>query len=483
MLEATAQREQLSSSSPVSHSQISFDRWARWVFALAFALRLALALVNMDAFDPHMPVVRAIAYEHRFPGKDDMWEGFQPKLWHTTVAMILRIVPTHHIKDITHIAQGVNVIAGMATLWLLFLFLRRLEISDRAKLIAFSSIALNPMLIGIDGQATNDSFVILFSTLALYFGVQYFEKPEWRNFSFMTLGAVLAVLSKGNALVPIVAILCTFAASALMQSERRNLAWASRAVLFMALVVGAMATLAPYGENWLRYGSPFVTNMPPDPVPAHFFVHVPTTEPRRYVEGVHTGFTWLFTFRLFELLRLPHMHSAPIPLSTSMWSILYGEWNFVHLDRWPYFWDDDRTGLMWLGRGLLLLALLPAGIFLVSLFRHSANAVRIFRDRSQWDAARIMLVLSVLGQFAFVAIYSYRGRLYEFAKAIFLFPSLLGIAWLFALGVQRFEQRFQSSRIRFLLTAFTVLLLIGYVADITVVIVDQWMIDPRHYWG
>jgi hypothetical protein len=460
-----------------------FERWARWVFALAFALRLSLALINMDAFDPHIPVVKAIAYEHRIPGKDDMWEGFQPKLWYATVAMILQVVPTHNIKDITRIAQGVNVIAGMATLWLIFLFLRRLEISDRAKLIAFSLIALNPMLIGIDAQATNDSFVILFSTLALYFGVQFFEKPAWRSFGFMTLGAVLAVLSKGNALAPIIAILCTFAATALVQSERRNLAWASRAVLLVALVVGTMATLAPYGENWARYGSPFVTNMPPDPVPAQFFAYAPTTDPQHYVEGVRTGFGWLFTFRIFDMLRWPHMHDGPSLFRTSLWSVLYGEWNFVHLDRWPYFWDDDRNGVMWLGRGLLLLALLPAGIFLVSLFRQSANAVCFFRDRSQWDAARILLVLSVLGQFAFVAIYSYRGRLYEFAKAIFLLPALLGITWLFALGVQRFEQRFQTSRIRFLLTAVTVLLLIGYVADITVVIVDQWMIDPRHYWG
>jgi hypothetical protein len=460
-----------------------FERWARWVLALAFALRLALALINMDAFDPHMPVVKAIAYEHRIPGKDDMWEGFQPKLWYATVAMILRVVPTHNIKDITRIAQGVNVIAGMATLWLIFLFLRRLKISDRAKLTALSLIALNPMLIGIDGQATNDSFVILFSTLALYFGVQFFEKPEWRSFGFMTLGAVLAVLSKGNALAPLIAILCTFAATALVKSERRNLAWASRAVLFVALVVGAMATLAPYGENWFRYGSPFVTNMPPDPVPARFFVHVPTTEPRRYVEGVHTGFTWLFTFRLCEMLRQPHMHSAPTPLSTSMWSILYGEWNFVHLDRWPYFWDDDSDALMWLGRALLLLALVPAGIFVAGGLQQAARAFRSLRDRWQWDSARTLLVLTVLGQFAFVASYSYRGRLYEFAKAIFLFPALLGIAWVFALGVEGLERRLPSPRLQSLLNVTTVLLLVGYVADICVVIVDQWRIDPHHYWG
>src|SRR3954462_10267078 len=148
-------------------SRTPFERWARWVLALAFALRLTLALINMDAFDPHMPVVQAIAYEHRIPGRDDMWEGFQPKLWHSTVAMVLRLVPTRHIKDITRIAQGVNVLAGMATLWLIFLFLRRIEISDRAKLSAFSLVALNPMLIGVDAQATNDSFVILFATLTL----------------------------------------------------------------------------------------------------------------------------------------------------------------------------------------------------------------------------------------------------------------------------------------------------------------------------
>lgn len=451
-----------------------FERWARWVLALAFALRLALALINMDAFDPHMPVVKAIAYEHRSPGLPDMWEGFQPKLWHTTVAMILRVVPTHHIKDITRIAQCVNVLAGTATLWLLFLFLRGLAISERTKLMAFSLIGLNPMMIGIDAQATNDSFVILFSTLTLYFGAQFFEEAEWRSFGFMTLGAVLAVFSKGNALVVVIAVLCTFVASTRLQSERWNIAWAARAAFFLAVIVTAMATLGTYRENWEKYGSPFATNAPADPVPAKFLSYVPSPNTPPVTEGVRTGAGWLFTFRIFDMLRWPHMHGESL-FRTSMWSVLYGEWNFVHVDRWPYFWDDERAGLMWLGRALLLLALVPAAIFILSLSMQTVVAFRaLLKRRVDRNAtAQILLLVCVLGQFAFVAVYSYRGRGYEFAKAIFLFPALLGIVWIFAIGWER-VLRWAGPRRQMILLGITGLLAAGYVADIVVLIIRQW---------
>jgi hypothetical protein len=128
---------------------------------------------------------------------------------------------------------------------------------------------------------------------------------------------------------------------------------------------------------------------------------------------------------------------------------------------------------------LLVLGLMPAAIFVMSLARRTWG---FLRSHSR-DDKRILLWLSVVGQFAFVALYSYRGRLYEFAKAIFLFPALIGIAWLLAFGVEEFDGRFRSPRIRLLLTCVTLLLLTGYIADVAVVIGDQWMLDPRHYWG
>lgn len=40
---------------------------------LGSVLRLRLALVNAEANDPHLPVIRIIAFEHRFPVWGEAW--------------------------------------------------------------------------------------------------------------------------------------------------------------------------------------------------------------------------------------------------------------------------------------------------------------------------------------------------------------------------------------------------------------------------
>jgi hypothetical protein len=454
-----------------------FERKARWVLALAFALRLALALINMDAFDPHMPVVASIAYDHFVPDKNDAWEGFQPKLWHATVAMVLRVVPTHHIRDITRIAQSINVIAGMGTLLLLMGFLRRLDVSEFTKTVAFGLVALNPMMIGIDAQATNDSFVIFFGTLALFHGYNFFQRPNWTSLGWMTLGATLAVMTKGNGLVIAVAIVCAFGV-AILNRERRNRTWVAQCLLFVALVVVSMAALGPYGRHEVVYGDPFITNMGADPSPPQFFHYVPATK----AEGVTTGVDWFFKIHPIDLMQDPHNHHTKRLFRTSLWTVIYAEWHFVHSDSWPFTWDDDRRWVKWLGRCILLLALLPTAIFISGLLRGVYGSARDLMKKQLSGAglSRALMTGTAVGAFLFVAIYSYRCRDYECAKPIFFFPAMLALAYLFAGECERWVQGWGGKRF---LAIVIVLLFIGYSIDATVIIYDQWHVVPGRWYG
>jgi len=127
-----------------------------WIIGIAFALRLVLALTNMEAFDHHMDVVRAIADRHVWAGRDDFWEGFQPKLWHTMVAFIIEPLPTRNIKDFTRIGQLVNALAGLGTLLFVRRFLAQMRYSRETQLVAIALLAFNPMLTGLDAMATNE---------------------------------------------------------------------------------------------------------------------------------------------------------------------------------------------------------------------------------------------------------------------------------------------------------------------------------------
>jgi hypothetical protein len=153
------------------------------VLIVGVALRVLLALVNLEANDPHLPVIRAIAFEHRFPTHEQEWEGFQPKLYHTTAALVWRLLPTRDPYALTRAAQGVSCAAGVLTLLVVLRLLRflgamregtRCAQSERglplSGAVAFAAVALNPALVGTSAQATNDAFVILFASLTLYSG-------------------------------------------------------------------------------------------------------------------------------------------------------------------------------------------------------------------------------------------------------------------------------------------------------------------------
>ncbi len=181
--------------SPTPRSRVKpppLSRFARSAIVLGVALRLALAWVNGEANDDHMPVIRTIEFEHRFPTVHEEWESFQPKLYHTTVAIVLGTLGVESSTAQVRIAQLIGCLAGLATLVIAVRFFRRSPLSPQAQTGAIAFMSLNPALIGINGQATNDSFVILFGTLALTAGVNFFRDYRARDFGVMTAASLAA---------------------------------------------------------------------------------------------------------------------------------------------------------------------------------------------------------------------------------------------------------------------------------------------------
>jgi len=179
------------------------------VFVLGVLLRLYLAVVNREANDDHLSVIRIIALQHHLPRVREAWEGFQPKLYHVSVAMLWNLSPWQSSTARIQIAQLVACVAGIATLFIVRNALISRGISPPIRLLAFALVALNPTLIGLNAQATNDSFVIFFSTLALDRAYEFFRSGAARDFVLMSASVVQAALSKGNALVMFLAITLT----------------------------------------------------------------------------------------------------------------------------------------------------------------------------------------------------------------------------------------------------------------------------------
>src|SRR5262249_13814136 len=281
--------------------QLSFKKTALWIFACGVILRVALALVNDQANDDHMKVIKIMAYENRIPENYEAGEAFQPKLYHATVEALLKIGRPQTAQLETILAQLISCAAGILALLLAYrFFMREVELSEKVRFIAFSLLALNPVLIGINAQATNDSFVILFGSLAFYFGWHFFWNPRPSDFCWMLVAAALAGLSKANGLVIFIALLAVFIIGA---SRSQHNFLRSSAVLYgfvfsmcyLALVPG----LGPYWQFYRLYGSPFVTN-------ANLVVASSSSDKKSETPSMADA---LFTFRFFDLLKHPYRAS------------------------------------------------------------------------------------------------------------------------------------------------------------------------------
>ena len=227
--------------SPASPVSAGGHRLVAAVFVTGCALRLILSFVNQQANDDHMSIIRTIAFEDRVPGLKDDWQGYQPKLYHWTVAWLLRLaapwIPEGGDVQI-RIANLVNCAAAIALLLVARSWLRRSSLPTPTVLMTFGFLVLNPRLVGVGSQATNDMFVILFGTLSLFWGVRFFDAMSWRALFGMSGFAALAVLSKGNGLVVLLALACVFAA--LLVRRTSHDAWprvrlATAALLFVGV--------------------------------------------------------------------------------------------------------------------------------------------------------------------------------------------------------------------------------------------------------
>src|SRR5262249_18566900 len=130
--------------------QLSFKKTALWIFACGVILRVALALVNDQANDDHMKVIKIMAYENRIPENYEAGEAFQPKLYHATVAALLKIGRPQTAQLETILAQLISCAAGILALLLAYrFFMSEIEISKIIRFIAFSLLSFNPIFFAL----------------------------------------------------------------------------------------------------------------------------------------------------------------------------------------------------------------------------------------------------------------------------------------------------------------------------------------------
>jgi len=460
---------------------LNFRTAALGILIFGTILRLTLAVVNREANDDHLSVIKIMALENRIPDKHELPAAYHPKLYHGTAAALVRLVPRQMLQLQENLAEMVSCIAGILALFFAYRFtFKEIEATDKVRLIAFSLLALNPALIGINAQATNDSFVILFGNLAFYFGWRFFQNLRLTDFAWMLVVSILGALSKVNAFVIFIAIVATFAL-AVCRIDNMNYpprrVMAVYGMIFLAIYLALVPTLGPYWEHYRLYGSP---------LPGHAQIapeSLPFTLPADSKPGDMSIVGSLFTFPLMHMVRHPVLatDNRGVPETpNSIWEELYGRTHFVHFDAWPRSWQLGHRRFQWvvtlvygIGSLIFLLALVPTVLMISGLLRSLFAAGRVFVSGrlSGLPLPDWLLLISSIGYVLLVIGMRVRFKEFGAVKSIYIFPGFFGFVLFFARECDRFYLWCANKKVlsRFADLIF-VLLFALYASDATILV-------------
>ena len=396
---------------------------------LSSSIMLTLAFFNNGAAnDDHIEVAELIYNHKKNPEPQDCWQCYHPKFYHVTGATFSRLFDIKPRENRIILYQMMNAITGILTLLICLFFISKQPFSKDIQCLAFSVVAFNPRFIAINAQASNDAFIILFSTIILYALYKLMEKPSLKYFSILVITSILAGMTKGNSLILFFGVVIVFLLK-ILRSKKLNLLTVKHYFLFLLLYliisISSIAYFGGYYHTYQKYGKPIVYNTPITDFPDLFYK---TTFRRPGIRSIAEGY---FTFRWIDLIQHPMISDSPqnYPMhQTSLWSQLYGRAHFIYFDNWPPgAWQSKNPRMLNVGSMTLVLAILPTLLLVLGFFKEIKNWISVFFRKKyiKLDYQNWIFPIFILGFLFFILLFTAKGRDFSFMKIIYLYPCIL----------------------------------------------------------
>jgi Dolichyl-phosphate-mannose-protein mannosyltransferase len=451
------------------------------VFIVSAILRLGFVLVNREAFDDHIGVVNIILRTNKLPETADCPECFQPKLFYYVASTAIRVAHINlgHENSIIIAAQLLNFAAGEIILVLAYLLIKKRQVDHhKAGLITFALLAFNPALIAANGMASNDTFAILFSSLAIYFCWIFLKNNKIFYLFFSGLFVALGVATKTNIWATALAV---FIILLVMSIKEKLFLRTLIAVAFLlgVSIVTLLNPLSQYLANLEKYGTPVTLNVVKEPFPAFF---EKTYVRRPGILSIQDG---IFTFKFIDLLGYPRLTlgATGYPAHrTSLWTDVYASANSVHFYNFPDSWHTPPD--FDISRGIFILALLPLTLFLFGVVSGWIYLLKgIFGPLSNLLVNRSYGLFDIvfIGYIIFIVALALQYRDFSTMKAIYIYPAVLSFSVLFLEALIVFDNLiFQRNKAITIFFEVAIVFLIGlYVTDVFQLIVHLYNLNMR----
>ena len=436
-----------------------------WVVVILIASAVArgwLCIVNRESNDDHAVVAHMIRNGGWLPpASSACMECSHAKLYHYVLAAAFEYVARTG-ETSRMLGNLLNFVAGTVLLMLFYIYSRTLRCSPQVRVLALAFVSFNAALVGIFSQTTNDGFVILFSSLAIFSLARFLAGRQLKPVIAATVFAILAAASKASGWTIFVAGAAVLGVALIATDPLRRKRYAAATAVFILGFLFVVSLVHPYRQNIAQAHTPFVNDAFDTPV---MKLEVPRPS------------TWMlqifFTFRIVELLRVPYddYEGGPYPLHReSLWSQLYGRMFFLRFDQG--IWRNVEPRLLDLGRLSLGLGMLPLAALLMGTAHVVRSTGRGLRSRGlrwlteQHDWQHLVYVGVVLAALIALLIQYHRLEwLFIWMKAIYLFPAILSLFALFITGLELLWRRWPR------------LIAVWMVAMVVVSIVDLgWLI-------
>lgn len=193
----------------------------RYIFftfiVIGIVLRLGLFWINhpLIEYDDHYKPVFRIMQTGTIPGKFDCWECYQPPVFYVISAVIGKVLAYEDVSipNILKALQFTNCMYGIITIWIMFLILKRLPISDFTRLCGLGLICFMPRHIYMSAMFGNDALSYLAISVCIFLLLRIVDGKYLSLSYLLLLSAVvsLTIFIKYNTFIIIPTICIAFA--------------------------------------------------------------------------------------------------------------------------------------------------------------------------------------------------------------------------------------------------------------------------------
>ncbi len=184
------------------------------------------------------------------------WGFFQPPLHHMIAAAWVRLLEFFGVAynaACEHV-QVLTFVYSLITLFFAYLIFKHMGLYGESLLISFAIAAVHPGFILMSGSVNNDMLAIMFTVMAVYYGMKWYDTPSWTYTVILALTIGAGMMTKLSAALAAPAIAFIFAVKCIQGGIKTFVQYMTKFVVF-GFVCGPIALWSPI-RNYILFGVP-----------------------------------------------------------------------------------------------------------------------------------------------------------------------------------------------------------------------------------